>query len=365
MRRAAFLAALLFGCERSEAGGTAVSVEPPSPPPKTSAVPRAPKPSFEQMVKQSQPLAPKPEPQKARGREVRAELCRIEGKQFLGKSTMDVFKAVEALADRLVVVDSRGVLHGFSVRKGEGCTLEPDAGFGTAGVLQLPHKVENLSRDERGRLFASNGIFAAYVVKDGKQELVCDTKGQIEIHRSGKWGIAPYVNATVRLVEVEKETCTSEDWVLSDLSDDQKRKGPFANVTSAAVVGDVVWIGGVVAKKDAPAQPRIVVGYSKAGKEKVRFGADADPEAQFGWVHAIESCGQNLCVLDANRRRVSVWTRTGKHVAAVSLPELFGVAHPWVPDFTVAKDGSAWFVVAQNRGKSGVTEGLIYRVRGL
>lgn len=365
MRRAALLAALLFACERSEAGGTAVSVEPPSPPPKTSAAPRTPKPSFEQMVKQSQPLSPKPEPQKAPGREVRAELCRVDGKQFLGKSTMDVFKAVEALADRIVIADSRGVLHGFSTSKSGGCVLEPDPEFGSAGVLRLPHKAENLSRDDAGRLFASNGIFAAYVVKDGKQELVCDTKGQIEIHRSGKWGIAPFVNATVRLVEVEREACKSEDWVLTDLSDDKKRKGPFANVTSAAVVGDVVWIGGVVSKQEDPKQPRIVAGYSKAGKEKLRFGADAEPDASFGWVHAIEPCGQNLCVLDANRRRVTIWTRAGKHVAAVKLPELFGVTHPWVPDFAVAKNGSAWFVVAQNRGKSGVTEGLVYRVRGL
>jgi hypothetical protein len=82
-------------------------------------------------------------------------------------------------------------------------------------------------------------------------------------------------------------------------------------------------------------------------------------------VHAIEPCAAGICVLDANARRVSLWTRAGKPAGSVGLAELFGLSAPWVADFSVGKDGVAWFVAAQAREQSSVAEGLIYRVRGL
>lgn len=353
-------------CDGDRGGGGGVSVSGPTPAPPSSAAPaRAPRPSFEQMVSRSQPLAPKPEPQELAGEKLVAQACRFDGKSFLGKSTMDVFKAIEAIDDRLLLVDSHGAIHALVIDAGQGCVLRPDAGFGAGGVLKLPHKIESLSRDAKGRLYASNGIFAAYVVKDGRQELVCDTKGHIEIHASGEWGIAPWVNATVRMVELTGTGCKSDGWVLADLNDDTRRKGPFTNVNSAAVIGDLVWIGGVVAKKENPRQPRIVVAYTKGGDEKVRFGGDETGPNAFGWVHAIEPCGRNVCVLDSNFRKLSVWTRAGKRVGSLKLAELFDLPRPWTADFTVAKDGTAWFAAAHGRGGSGVAEGIVMRVRGL
>lgn len=371
-RSSTFAACAIVACVACDTGGdvpqgAAPSVIPPaaSAPPVAPAKARAPKLSFEEMVSKSQPLSPKPEAQQDGPKKLTAERCTLEGRTFLGKSTMDVFKAIEVVGDRLLLVDHHGTISGFKIDTKGGCSLRLDESFGEAGMLKLPEKVEHLSRTSAGRVFASNGIFAAYAIKDGKQEFKCDTKGHVEIHSGGKWGIAPWVNATVRLVKVEPDKCSSEDWVLKELNDDQKREGPFSNVNSSAVAGDLVLIGGVLAKSEDPKQSRVVIGYDKAGKQKIRFGGELSAKDGFGWVHAIEPCPTGICVLDSNLRRVSIWTRAGKHVATVELGKLFDLAYPWLPDFTVAKDGSAWFAAAQTRGSSGVAEGLVYRVRGL
>jgi hypothetical protein len=360
---AAILALAGVACDRSEnappATGPSVVVAPASAPRTIPIAPKPPKATFEQMVAASRPLEPSPAAQTAGAKKLEAERCKLEGREFLGKSALEVFKAVEVSADRLIVVDQQGALHGFSIDTKKGCTLTLDEAFGVAGTLKLPEKIESLSRDGSGRLFASNGIFGAHAVKDGKHEFKCDTKGHVEVHDSGKWGIAPWVNSNVRLVQIDAGACKSEDWVLTDLNDDEKRQGPFANVNSSAVIGDLVLIGGVLSKKDDPSQPRVVIGFTKAGKEKLRFSDG------FGWVNAIEPCTSGICVLDANLRRLSLWTRAGKHIASVELAQLLGLAEPWVADFTVAKDKTAWLVAAQARDKSAVAEGLVYRVRGL
>jgi hypothetical protein len=361
----------LAACERSETAAPTVSSAPPPPPipPRpiaTRALPAPKAPSFDEMVKQSEPLVATPAAQDAGGRRISAERCELESGPFLGKSTLDVFKAIEAAGGRVLLVDQYGRLAGFSPEKGAGCRLGADKSFGEDGVLKLPHKIENLTRDGTGRVIASNGIFAAYAVEQGKQAFVCDTKGHVELHRSGKWGIAPYVNASVRLVEVEAEGCRSEDWVLQNLNDDAKRQGPFGNVSASAVLGNLVLIGGVLAKREDERQPRMVAGYTRAGKETLRFGnPEPGAEDRFDWIHAIDGCKAGICVLDSNLRRLSVWSKTGKQLASVRLDDLFGVSSPWAVDFAVDDRGDAWFAVAAERGKSGVSEGLVFRVRGL
>jgi hypothetical protein len=276
-----------------------------------------------------------------------------------------VFKAIEVVADRVLLVDANGQIHGFVLDPKAGCTLRTDPDFGSAGALKLPEKVEHLSRDGKGRVFASNGIFSAWVLEGGKQEFECDTKGHVQMHSSGTWGIAPWMNATVRFVHVKPGACHGEDWVLKELNDDKQRQGPFAQVDSSAIAGDLVLIGGALAKSEDPIQARRIVAYDRAGKERFRFG-NVEPAADdaFAWVHAIEPCKPGICVLDGNKRRLSVWTRAGKHVKSLDLALLFGLTQPELPDFTIARDGSAWFVSAAARDP-GVAEGLVYRVRGL
>jgi hypothetical protein len=361
------VALALGACEEKRAQPPPAATVSPSPGPPPRATDAAPprKQTFDDLAAQSRPLDPKPEPQTAGGRKLVAERCTIEGRQFLAKNPSELFKAIEVAGDRLLAVDQQGQVHGFSLDLAAGCTLRSDPGFGASGTLRLPEKTEHLSRDKAGRVFASNGIFSAWVLEDGKQQFECDIKGHVQVHPSGTWGIAPWMNANVRFVHVKQGDCHSEDWVLKELNDDSKREGPFAQVDSSAILGDLVLIGGPLAKSEDPSQPRVIVAYTRAGKERFRFGnPDAAASDAFSWVHAIEPCKPGVCVLDGDKRRLSLWTRSGKHLAAVDLSSLLGLEQPVVADFTIAGDGSAWFVSAAARDAS-VAEGLVYRVRGL
>ncbi len=323
--------------------------------------------SLEELIKASKALSPQPKEQKAGAATIHADLCKLEGAPFLGKSSSTLLRSVAVVGNKLVVADEKGALHGYSIDKTGGCKLTVDQGFGTDGVLKLPRDINYLSSDDTGRILASNGIFSAYAVKDGKQEFECKTSGNLEPTATGKWAIGPWVNATVKLVDVGPSGCTGQEWVLKDLGNDAKRQGAFKNVNTSAVIGDLILIAGVPVEKVNGREPRIVVAYDKAGKEKFRFGNTATTTGPdtFGWIHALSACRAGICALDSNYKRISLWKSGGGFVASVELGPLFDMKSPWIQDFAVAKDGTAYFVTAQAREGSPVVEGNIYAVRGL
>lgn len=106
----------------------------------------------------------------------------------------------------------------------------------------------------------------------------------------------------------------------------------------------------------------------KAGKESVRFGntAPGNSEDRFGWVNGISACGDNVCVVDSNYRRITLWTRDGKYLGFAKFTALFGLAGDvvWTNDISTAKDGSVFIPAGQSRTGVKVGEGLIFRVTG-
>ncbi len=333
----------------------------------TSASAKPKEPSFEEQLAASKPLSPKPKEQEVAGQKYSAELCKIEGAEFVGPSTTSLFKAVEVVGNKLVLADTKGKLHGFDIESKNGCTLKVDSSFGSGGVLELPKEINHLSSDSSGRIMASNGIFAAYAVKDGKQEFECKTGGHIELHPSGKWGIAPWVNATVKMVSFEGNTCKVEEWVLKDLGNDKKRVGPLKNVNTAGILGDTILLGGIPVEKVANREVRQVFAYDKAGKELFRFGSTDKTSGSdvFGWIHALSPCKAGICALDSNYRQISLWKKDGTHIGAIKLSALFDLKYPWIADMSFAKDGTAYFVTGQSRDGTKVAEGNIYAVKGL
>lgn len=325
-------------------------------------------PSLEEQVAQSTPLSPSPGSATVGDINIEAEVCTVEGAEFLGDSVMRVFASVAVADGRLFVADGSKQVRAFIVGEGDGCTLTLDAEFGDGGARTLGHDIEWLSVDGAGRVVASNGIFKAYAFDGaGKTEFDCDTKGYVEQHAAGRWGISTWVTSNVRMVELAEGACSAEDWVLTDLSDDANRKGNFTSVHSAAVVGNLILIGGALAKSVDPDASNVVAAYNKAGKEKFRFGGSDEigSDQNFGWIHAISGCEGGICVLDSNYRRMTVWSYKGKFIGSVDLSELFDLGYPWINDFHVADDGYAYFVAANDRESSVVAEGVIYRVSGM
>jgi len=321
-------------------------------------------PSFEELVAKSTPLAPEPKVVELGKTKLSATLCRVEEEVFLDQSPMKVLKAIEVVGDKAYVVDADGVIHGFSIEAGDGCVLKVDKGFGDAGKLKLAKSIEALSRDDKGNLVASTNVFGTYFMKDGKVVYDCKPTGVARLSPTGGWAISSYANSNVAKISYGKDACEDEPWVLQDLSKPDTRKGPFSNVNTVGFLGKLVLVGGVLADKVENRQPKVVVAYDDKGKEKFRFG-NIDKTARednFGWIHGIVPCKPGICVLDSNYRRITIWKKDGNFIGNAKLSALFGLRYPWVPSLT-SVNNTLYFVAGQDRGpKSGVSEGLIYRV---
>ncbi|MEZ4375423.1 MAG: hypothetical protein R3B07_31725 [Polyangiaceae bacterium] len=323
-------------------------------------------PSFEEQVKASTPLDPKPKTVKLGTQDFTPELCKFE-EPLLDKSGMSVIRAIEVVKDKLYLVGADGKLRAYNI--GNGCSLSKDTSFGDGGVLSTNKEIKTLSKDDKGNLLASNGLFESYMISGGKLKYECKARGQgyIAMHPSGKWGLGSFANATVNKLTFGDSACESEPWVLQDMSQDAKRKGPFGNVNTIGFMGDTVLVGGILPKSKDPNESRVVIGMDANGKEKFRFGKTdkSFDEQKFGWVHAIGACKPGICVVDSNFRRLSAWKKDGSFFGAVKLSDAFDLKYPWVPAFSVTKDGTAYFAAGQSRDKSKVSEGLIYRVKGM
>ncbi|MBI3207262.1 MAG: hypothetical protein HYZ29_37335 [Myxococcales bacterium] len=368
---AAVLVLALLACKKeAPAAGSSASAAAGALPAPSASASAAPKASFEELVAQSKPLALSPAAQSLGAKKVEATLCKLPGAGFLAPSASSVIRAIEVVGDQLLVADHEGVLHGFKVSTAGGCQLSVDASFGDGGKLKLPNKIENLSKADSGLVMAASGIFDTYALQAGKKLFDCKATGHFQLAASGKWGIVPWVNSTVEISELGKDSCQRKDWVLQDLSDAAKRKGPFTMVNTSAVINEKIYIGGIQAEKVDGREPRIVVIFDKAGKELGRFGNTGKGfgDDSFGWVHGITACGGNVCVVDSNFRRMSVWSPDGKKfVGAIKLTALFGVpgSVAWINDVTQAKDGAIWLPAGVDREGGKVAEGHVYRVTGM
>lgn len=314
------------------------------------------------------PLTATPAPQKVGDKTLTATWCRFPGDGFIGKSASQVIKAIEVVGDRLYLLDGDGLMYAYVIDTSNGCTLAVDTAFGDAGKLKTPKKIDHFSKNDAGTLFAG-GIFETLAFKDGKQvPFDCKATGHIEVDPGGKWAFVPWVNSTVETAELSDTGCTASDWVLKNLNDDAKRVGPYKTVMASAVIGDKVYLGAIPAEKLDGRETRVIAISDKAGKESLRFGATApgNSEDRFGWVHGISACGDNVCVVDSNYRRLTVWTRDGKYLGFAPFKALFGMPADviWTNDISTAKDGSVYIPAGQARDGVKVGEGLIFRITG-
>lgn len=374
IRNALVLAAVVTGlgpCSKKEEA----PVVPPVSTPAVASGAAADKPEkpkelpFEELVATSKPLNPQTATQDLAGAKISAEVCTVEGGPFLDKSNMNVLRSIRAIGDRVLVVNDEQI-HGYKLEPGAGCKLSIDKGFGTAGVVKLDHKIERLTADSAGNVWATSGVFASYkLAKDGSVAGKCEARplGYFFVHPSGRSGIGTFANADTAKVTLTGASCKSEKWAFSGLSTDATRKGNITNAQAVGFVGDTIFMGAKLAKAVDPNESNVVLALDASGKEKFKMGKmdkDYSSKERFGWVHAIGPCKVGVCVVDSNFRRLTAWRADGKFVGSVDLGALFGLKYPWISDFD-RNQKNAFFVAGQAREVKGVGEGNIYRVTGL
>lgn len=374
------VAAMLAGCSGGGDPPTAVApaapvvaappVAAPTAAPTAAAAPAAePAPlTFEQKIAASQPLTPTTASVPFGAAPVTAVRCTMAGlpdNHMLDDSGMDVIGRMEMTTDgKLYIVDKEGQLMRFDVSGDETtCTLALDATFGTNGRLNPGQEIEELAAVAGNTLYAANGIFDSYRLVDGVVNATCNAgRGYVAASADGRNIMAHFVNGTMRRPTYTAAGCTSEDVAIP---------APFASVNTAAFVGRNFLIGGVMSEPVGNWTPRIVVAYDpRTMREAFRFGAtegNSGADDAFGWVHAIEPCGANICALDSNYRKLTVWSARGVFIGKIPLSTLFGLEYPWITDVevTTGRGATAFMTVSQQRQRSGVYEGMVYRVSGL
>lgn len=347
----------------------------PSADPVASAAPSA-KPEkpkevpFEELLKASKPLAITTVDQDFGGSKVKAEQCKIEGGPFTAKSGMSMLRSIRAIGDRVLLV-TEDEIRAYKIADGAGCNLAIDKTFGKDGATKLDSKIERITADSAGNVWATSGVFGSFkLAKDGSVAGKCDSRplGYFFVNPSGKGGIGTFANADTAKVTINGNTCTTEKWAFTGLSTDATRKGNIVNAQAVGYVGDTIFMGAKLAKSADPNESNVVLALDQAGKEKFKMGKldkDFSSKDRFGWVHAIGPCRVGVCVLDSNFRRLTGWkTADGKFVGSLDLSALFGVRYPWIADFD-RNQKAAFFVVTQERDTKGVNEGNVFRVTNL
>ncbi|MCC7535431.1 MAG: hypothetical protein IT379_04435 [Deltaproteobacteria bacterium] len=328
----------------------------PTPPTPT----KAPEETFAQKVAKSRPLTPTTAPQVALGRQIRAVRCTMPGVELLSDSSFDSIGRIEMGTDgKLYALDADHRIMRFDVAgEGDTCTLTLDQTFGTAGRLNPGRDIKEIAAVAGNRIIASNGIFNSYRLTNGAVDIDCSGGGgYLAASADGRLAIGHFANSALKRVTWTDTLCQVEEWSAF--------RSPFTNVNTVSFVGRDIAIGGVL---DTPADsdPRVVIVFDQNGRERYRAGNTAEGfgDDRFGWVHAIEQCGPNLCVVDSNFRRLSVWNPRGEFQGAVRLGDLLGLDYPWIPDLEMVRN-VAYVPATQQRERTGVYEGAIYRVFGL
>lgn len=247
----------------------------------------------------------------------------------------------------------------FQFDGAEGCTLTPDAAFGSNGVLDFEDGVEYLTASDTGLVMASHQIFDTWVV-DAKTGALTDCGpggNRVDLAPDGTlaWDHFPGSNELDR-VDIADGTCAITADALA-LTTQQ-------NMTAGGWIDDNTYIVGGFLEEGAG-----VTRLDRSGSEGWQAGGSAlDADTGFGTISGVAPCGGYACIVDSNFRELHILDPAdGSQLGLLDLQELVGLGILWFNDIAEADDGAVWLVggLAQqlpDGESSEIIQGLVYRV---
>ena len=329
-------------------------------------------PSLDEQIAKTIPLEVVTKPFKVGDKELQAEVFQIVGKEFIGERSLDIFKDVEVIGNKLYIAADKGEIHAFVIVEGTPPKLEVDATFGENGVLKTGNRLERLSRDGQGHLVTDVGFGdARFFDATGTVIAQGRTAGNVSMHPSEPWGIS-YHFSRINKVILEDGEIKQEPWEPTPNEPVEGDKKPFSFFNPVLIDADCIAVGCQVKAGDKDAHAVAVFDYS--GKELFRFGNTEsvfEPDG-FCYLHDAASHPNGYVVSDSNCRKLSFWDREGKFIGGGKSDDILGVRYPWMPGCTATADGTFYLVASQKREKKDgvservdIAEGLVYRIKGL
>ena len=297
------------------------------------------------------------------GIELVAEQCDFVAGDVIGADEPDHFASIAVggfdvfLAGQVGDVET-GLMK-FVQADEPNCSLVPDTGFGTAGVLELGESINHVSGAQNGAVAASNVIFGTWLVNANGQAAACERGSFAEISPDGQvgFGFFPGLN------KLGRHDFTAGCSYEADAVAVESQPNPSA---AGWVSDDLFVIGGFLADGGAG-----VTALDRAGNERWTVGGSPGDLGDLGYgaISAVSGCGGNVCVVDSNFRTMHVLdAATGSQLGIVDLQELTGLRINWFNSLAEEPaSGTLWLTGGLRQldpggSTSDRVQGLVYRI---
>lgn len=344
-------AVLLLGCSKAKHDEPAPTTATPVPTPALTPTATSAKPAIDAAPERTDnkiELSIKPARAKAPSTAVR---CAVEGDPLDGKDQLSLATASDGA---LYVSDAVGFRR-FRPNLEQGCKLQLDRSFGKDGVLAFPTAKSKAQPLDAERVYVRSGGPQWKLASDGKQ------------------GIYAF------------------DYLLGVYRIDHNRAEPICpdvqGVDSIAVVSSGLYFGGApVRKANLRGKCSVVELKGTRGKtyaigeqlwhqtdDKTLTALDANGHATeisitskdsfapggFCYASAVTACGDKLCVVDNNCKKIEIYNRDGSFAAELK-DNLFDQFPYGLPTGTSAGDAGLWLVATYH--EANVYEGAVFLV---
>lgn len=306
-------------------------------------------------------------PQPFKHHTITASACELPGSLPTGSDPEHVVRAIELVADRLLVIDGAGVARVFRDGPGPACALTELPRAAQPEASAMTGEVTWLSRNDRGDLLVSQGPSRSVLLRKGSAAPeVCEAPGQggrLAIDPDGNVGLSPQPGGKVTAVTFAKTGCKVADWPM-------EMQGGFASVTWVGFRKGNTFVAGRQTWEVMGEHPTILLalsGWRGDGPASETFRAGklqpGVSDESFGEIRAMASCGPRMCVLDDGLARLSLRDMTGLLLGVVDLRKLLGLAAPRFPALAFGASGVGYLLVTEPDA-AGRARGAIVRLAG-
>lgn len=302
--------------------------------------------------------------------------CEIDGPPIESKN----LKAIAATANTLFVMEGGytesnapwGALRRYSITPGADCSLTMDTTFGNKGRLTDTNGFDNLSTNAKGALYVVSDQKLLRLAGDRLEEVCkgdvfsCASSGNCE-------GSMVFIDDNNLLVNNRGMGPQRHKWYQVELNSDSCKQGyimgdqtlrtfkPELTWSNADIIGDQLIMVGRLNQKS---RYQLFAFPFQGGAPATTFDTSNEICSDSGAI----GCGDGVCVLDTNCKRLKIYNADGSFKNNIGFEEpVFGHLNPFAPEIDQATADSAFLVVHSKEEKPAAGNGhaLFYRITGL